>query len=190
MQLTDTTPKTRDKIVPRIYVALPNVGTADVNLSLDDSPVETHLIEDILVFYAYDVGSHYEIVSRKDLTSLGMEKHELHELALQNLRALNLEVRAHKGDRAYMLTCGGNYEATLILLPEIWNSVHSMVEGRIIAVVPARDILYFTGDASHENLADLRRWTSKMIESAEKPLSRAFIRWDGESWSPYRGYAE
>lgn len=190
MQLAEASSKTRDKIVPRIYVALPKVGSADVDLSHADSPVETHLFGDILVFYAYDVGSHYEIVSHKDLAALGIEKAELHELALTNLRALNLEVRAHKGDRIFMLTCGGNYEATLILLPEIWSSVSEMVSGAIVASVPARDILYFTGDASPEFISDLRMWTSKMIESAEKPLSRMFIRWTGDNWIPYKGFAE
>ena len=46
-----------------------------------------------------------------------------------------------------MLTAGGNYEATLILLPEVWESVAEMVSGQIVAAVPARDVLYFTGDA-------------------------------------------
>jgi hypothetical protein len=88
-----------------------------------------------------------------------------------------------------MLTAGGNYEATLILLPEIWESVSQMVSGHIVAAVPARDLLYVTGDADPENLADMRRWTSKAIEQVDKPLSRTFIRWTGARWEEYAGYA-
>lgn len=102
---------------------------------------------------------------------------------------MKLEVLAHKGDRIVMLTAGGNYEATLLLLPEVWESVSSMVSGHIVAAVPARDIIYVTGDASDEDLADLRRWTSQMIEKADKPLSRTFVRWTGSQWEAYEGYA-
>jgi uncharacterized protein YtpQ (UPF0354 family) len=186
----DTSSQSLDRVVPRIYVALPDAGTADVTLSKADSPVERRLVADLLAFYAFDAGSHYTIVANRDLERLGTTPDELHDRALRNLRALKLEVRAHKGDRIIMLTAGGNYEATLILLPEIWESVSQMVSGRIVAAVPARDVLYFTGDADAENLADMRRWTSKALEQVDKPLSRAFIRWTGAHWENYTGYAQ
>jgi uncharacterized protein YtpQ (UPF0354 family) len=182
--------KTLDRIMPRIYVALPDPGAADVTLTKAESPVERRLVADLLVFYAFDAESHYEIVSYRDLEQLGVTAEELHHRALQNLRRLKLDVRAHKGDRIIMLTAGGNYEATLILLPEIWASVSQMVSGGLIAAVPARDVLYFTGDSDRENLADMRRWTSKALEEVDKPLSRAFIRWTGTDWVEYSGYAQ
>jgi uncharacterized protein YtpQ (UPF0354 family) len=189
MNLADESSKKLSTVVPRIYVALPKAGSADVTLSELDSPIERRLVADLIIFYAFDVGSHYEIVSKKDLGRLGITKDELHDRALQNLRELKLEVRANQGGRVMMLTAGGNYEATLLLLPEIWDSVAQMVSGQIIASVPARDILYVTGDADAENLADLRRWTSKMIEQADKPLSRVFLRWNGVEWEEYSGFA-
>ena len=176
--------------MPRIYVAIPDAGAADITLSKADSPVERRLVADLLIFYAFDAGAHYEIVAYRDLEQLGITADELHERALLNLRELKLEVRAHKGDRIIMLTAGGNYEATLILLPEIWESVSPMVSGHLVAAVPARDLLYVTGDADPENLADMRRWTSKALEQVDKPLSRAFIRWTGVHWEEYTGHAQ
>jgi uncharacterized protein YtpQ (UPF0354 family) len=159
-------------------------------LSAADSPVERHLVADLLVFYAFDAGSHYEIISHKNLRELGVTADELHARALQNLRRLQLDVRAHKGDRILMLTAGGNYEAALILLPEIWESVAEMVSGRIVAAVPARDLLYVTGDADSEDLASMRSLTSKALEKVEKPLSRVFICWVGAHWEEYTGFAQ
>lgn len=176
--------------MPRIYVALPDVGAADITLSKADSPVERRLVADLLVFYAFDLGSCYRIISHADLERLAVTPDELHERAIRNLRDLKLEVRAHTGDRIIMLTAGGNYEATLLLLPEIWESVAEMVAGRIVAAVPARDVVYFTGDADRENLADMRKWTSKAIEQMDKPLSRAFIRWTVTGWEEYSGFAQ
>jgi uncharacterized protein YtpQ (UPF0354 family) len=190
MNLADQSAKTVEKIVPRIYVALPRTGEAGTTLSPENSPVQRRLVADLVIFYAFDVGAHYEIVSNKDLTRLDITPDELHDRALTNLRELKLEVRAHKGERTLMLTAGGNYEATLVLLPEVWGSVSPMVSGQIVALVPARDVLLFTGDADPENLADMRRLTSKTLEHADKPLSRVFIRWMENQWEEYTGYAE
>jgi hypothetical protein len=41
---------TLEFVVPRIYVALPSVGSADVTLDQNDSPVERRLVADILIF--------------------------------------------------------------------------------------------------------------------------------------------
>src|SRR5262249_5928147 len=186
----DASAKSLERLVPRIYVALPDAGAADITLSQADSPVERRLVADLVIFYAFDAGSHYQIVAHRDLEQLGMTADELHERALVNLRGLKLDVRAHKGNRIIMLTAGGNYEATLILLPEIWGSVSQMVSGQIIAAVPARDVLDFTGGADREDLADMRRLTSRALEQVDKPLSRTFIRWTGAQWQEYTGYAE
>jgi uncharacterized protein YtpQ (UPF0354 family) len=181
--------RTLEFVVPRICVALPKAGDADVSLSREASLVDRHLVGDLHVLYAFDMDSHYVLVAQRDLTRIGVSDEELHERAMWNLRALKVEVRAHKRDRIFMLTAGGNYEATLLLLPEVWESVSSMVSGRIVAAVPARDVLYITGDADIEDLACLRRWTSQAIEKVDKPLSRIFIRWTGTEWEKFEGYA-
>lgn len=185
----DESTRTLASVVPRIYVNLPKGVSADTTLSAEDSPVERDLVADLVIFYAFDVGSHYELVANRDLVRLGVSPYELHEHALANLRAVNLEVRAHQGERTMMLTTGGNYEATLILLPEIWESIAEMVRGQIVVSVPGRDLLLVAGDADPENLAELRRVTSNAIERAEKPLSRAFLRWNGAQWEHYSGFA-
>lgn len=182
--------QTLEYVFPRIYVALPNVGEADMKLSADDSPVERKLVADLLVLYAFDLDSHFQLVANHDLSRLGVSADELHARSLANLRALNLDIRAHQGDRCIMLTAGGNFEATLLLLPEVWESVQSMVTGNMVASVPARDLLFLTGDAVPENLADLRSVTSKALENVDKPLSRQFLQWANGVWSEYAGFAD
>jgi len=179
---------TLDFVVPRIYVALPNSGPADVTLAHENSPVEQSLVADLVIFYAFDFDTHYQILANRDLPRLGVSVEELHNRAVQNLRALKLEVRAHSGDRVIMLTAGGNYEATLLLLSEVWESVAAMTTGQLIVSVPARDLIFATGDSAKENLGELRRVTSKALEQAAKPLSRAFLQWDGQGWQKYKGF--
>ena len=188
-ELDDDSKKNLGTVYPRIYLALPNTGQADVTLTLDDSPVEMPLIADLIVLYGFDLGSCFVLVARRDLARLGVTPDELHRHAIANLRALDLRVEAHQGDRTMMLTAGGDYEATLLLLPEIWESVAPMAPGRLVVSVPARDVVYFTGDADPMNLGDLRSWTSKALEQVDKPLSRALLVWTGSAWQEHTGYA-
>lgn len=190
MQFADITAKTADKIVPRIYVALPSTGAPTTTLAGEHALVQRSVVADLMVFYAFDIGTHYELISQKDLTRLGLTEDALHDTAIENLRALNLQVRANAGDGMYLLTAGGNSEATLLLLPEVWESVAPMVDGDLVVSVPARDAICFTGDATHENLAGLRRATSYILEQARHPLSRVFLRRIDGEWTEYSGFAE
>jgi uncharacterized protein YtpQ (UPF0354 family) len=178
-----------EKVYPRLFAVLPKASAPDIVLSRDDSPVERLFLADVVIFYAFDLGSRFEIVSYRMLRELGVTDSDLHEKAKGNLRALNLEVKAHQGAGYVMLTAGGNFEATLLLLPEIWESVAEMVKGDVIASVPSRDVLIFTGAANDEDIAILRSATSKVLEQADKALSRAFFRRVSNSWTIYEGFA-
>lgn len=177
-------------VLPRIYVSLPNVGPAEVTLKAEDSPVERHLAADLMILYAFDMDTHFQLVAQRDLARLNVSAEDLHQRALANLRALKLQVHAHPGEHFMMLSADGNYEATLTLLPELWESVGGIIEGNIVVAVPARDVILVAGDSRPENLSELRRVTSLMLEQVEKPLSRAFLQWDGAGWKAYRGHAE
>jgi uncharacterized protein YtpQ (UPF0354 family) len=177
-------------IFPRMYVALPDSGSADITLSNDDWPAETRLGADVRVWYAYDMDSHFEIISHLGLKDLGMSAEELHQLAIYNLDSLNLEIRAHQNGPFHMLTAGGNFEATLLLLPHVWEFVASMVHGRVVSVIPARDLIFYTGEADVEGLSEMRKQTSRMLEMADKPLSRQFFVRVGDEWELYTGHAD
>lgn len=112
MSTTDRT--TLEYVVPRIYAALPDVGKTDITLSVEDSPVARTLVADLHILYAFELDTHYTLVAQRDLARLNVSNEELHQRSLTNLRALNLEVKTHKGDRVFMLTAGGNHEATLL----------------------------------------------------------------------------
>ena len=151
-------------------------------MSGDDAPVLKKFIADMVLVYAFDMGDHFEWVAQRDLKTLGISEDELHALAIKNLRALNLEIGAKRAERVMMLTAGGDYEAALLLLPDVWTSVGGMVEGAVVIGVPARDVLYVAGDSKPENLADLEAYTAHSLANVDKPLSRHLLRWTGSTW--------
>jgi len=183
-------PEDRESIVPRFYVALPKNGPADIEMSSEDAPVMRPFLADLLIAYAYDMGTHYTLVPYRDLAKLDLTEQGLHDCAISNFRNLKCPMETHGGSPVFMLTAGGNYEATAVLLPEVCASLSALVSGRLVAALAARDLLFFTGDSRVEDVGRLRAVTSQGLEKADKPLSRNFIVWNGDEWEPYRGYAE
>ncbi|MCM8543530.1 MAG: DUF1444 family protein [Lentisphaeraceae bacterium] len=174
--------KTLKNLFPRIYIDLGCEGDeADIELSHEDSPVEKKLIGDLIVFYAFDMETHFEILSLGEFDAFDLDNEGLHQLALNNLRNLNLDIQVHQSEHLNMLTAGGDYEAALILLSEIWDSVSSMVDGDLLVSVPTRDIIYFTG-SSPENTESIKAYTSKMVEEGDKPLSNMIFRRKEDFW--------
>ena len=96
---------------------------------------------DLAVVYAYDDGKIFKLLQKKDIPkSYSIDK--IHSIALDNLRHyLSNHLDRHYlqyGGMAY--TCGGNFEASLILLPEIWDELQEHIEGSIVFIIPAQDV--------------------------------------------------
>ena len=174
---------------PRFYPILPRGGTVDIHFSESDSPAERSFLADLILFYAFDLGDHFELVSNSARRELQVSEEDLHSAAVQNMRALELKIECHDLNGACMLSAGGNFEATLLLLPELWESEQFSIPPDVVVSVPARDILLFSSCAPGD-ITQLRRLTSRAIEKAEKPLSRHFFTRRNGDWCLYRGYAE
>lgn len=55
-----------------------------------------------------------------------------------------------------MLVADGNYEASLLLADEIWQSKQIPVKGDYVVAIPSRDTLLITGSEDVENLAKIK----------------------------------
>jgi len=60
-------------------------------------------------------------------------------------------------DGYYMLTAGGNYEASLLLADSIWNQENFPVDGELVTAIPARDVLLITGSNHKEGIDQMRK---------------------------------
>jgi uncharacterized protein YtpQ (UPF0354 family) len=171
-------------IFPRLYPSLPSVGEADVTLSHDDSPVETPFAGDVIIFYGYDEGSAYDIISNRTLQKLDITKDWLHQLSIENLSKTEKEIQLHKADGFSFVTCDGDLEASLILHTGIWDYIEAQIGEDILASVPARDTLLVSGISRFE-ISALKKKTCEYLEMAQRPISLSlFSRLNG-SWQLY-----
>lgn len=108
---------------------------------------------DLFIFYAADTEYNIEYLQQKHLQELGIVKDELRQIAIENLGNM-LEIKKHDGDLMYMITAGGSYEASIILM-NVWNKETFPVKGNIVVGIPTRDMLLITGSENSEGLHKL-----------------------------------
>jgi uncharacterized protein YtpQ (UPF0354 family) len=116
------------------------------------------------------------------MDELELTPDSLHALAVSNLpnRIPPLEVHGESPRR--MATCGGNFEATLLLHEGLWEHVSSDTKGDILAVVPARDMLVISDSAWDGALDFLSGIVNQEFEDKRYLLSKAVLARRGGTW--------
>lgn len=119
------------------------------------------LNEDLVIVYAEDTPQNIRYFGPKDLQEVGVQKDQLRALAIDNLRRILPPPEAVNGPLISMLTAGGDYVPSLLLLDEIWSGDKLDVEGEIVVAIPTRDVLIFTGSNNKEGVKKLRELAKK-----------------------------
>jgi uncharacterized protein YtpQ (UPF0354 family) len=146
-------------------------------------PYSEHLCGDLWIVYAEDLPERIRTVQLRELAEIGVSGSDIRELATQNLRKVMAPTKQHGDGPWYMLTAGGDYTASLLLFDSLWDGLAESVDGDVVAVVPARDVLFFTGSSSVEGLAAIRERSEKVLNSGNYLISGTLLvrregRWD------------
>lgn len=166
------------------------------NQQYKNAGVQAHLCADPLaadlcVVYIIEWPQSISFLSSQDLGSLEMTQEEMAERAHRNLRGayeqaeLGVLTLENEGITTYKLTAGGIFASSLPLIPEVPKQFAARVEGDLLAVVPARDELFFAGTEHPLDVTMLRLMGEKLFEEERHPVSRSLIAWLGGSWKAY-----
>lgn len=134
-------------IVP-IVKCIAEQGSPDktVTLPLEHSPVIHPFASDIGVLYAFDRPDRFEYMSNRQVKSLGYSAEQLYEQAVRNLPSRLPEIKLHDcGSGLFGFTAGGDFEASLLLIDDLWEQMADRLPGNALAAVPSRDLLFFIG---------------------------------------------
>jgi uncharacterized protein YtpQ (UPF0354 family) len=126
----------------------------------------------LVVVYAEDTPTNIRYFSPEMLAKAGVGRDQLRALAVENLRRLLPKVEFHKGELFTMLTAGGNYEASLLLLDDLWTGGGLEVDGEIVVAVPSRDVLLVTGSKNKEGIAQLRDAAAELFDEGSYTLTK------------------
>lgn len=153
-------------IKPRAWLAQSQLAAAHAtpfDFVTDDLNTE------LVVVYVEDDKRNLRYLSAAQLAEFGLTQQELRPLALENLMRLLPQIQLHSTGPVSMLTAGGNYEASLLLVKEFWSAGKVQVAGEIVVAVPSRDVVLITGSANPEGLAQLQK-----LARASRPAKASF----------------
>jgi hypothetical protein len=151
-------------------------------------PVTKSLGNGLLVNYLVDAGHRFTYVSYDSMSDASLTEEDLHRTATSNLAKIaesRLSVRAYDG--FYVVTMGGHFEASLLLIDDLWNgSFRSVVPGQYVVAIPARDILAFGDAASGPAMGGLRALIQRSRENHvdHRITDTLYVR-SGAVWQPF-----
>lgn len=142
----------------------------EFSLEGEDALVYKDFAPGLGVFYALDEGSMFTYVQFKHLPE-GMNVDVLHETAVLNMaKAFSEDIKMYgvEGD-VLMLTNGGDFEATLMLLDELWPQMESHFEDSVCVAVPAKDLIFISATHQEEGREVLRKLVRRYFNEQETP---------------------
>jgi uncharacterized protein YtpQ (UPF0354 family) len=173
-----------ERIVPVIKVIADDAdGSHVLELQDEQAPVSKSFAGNLIVMYAEDLPSHFAYLSKKRVRELGLDMEELHSLAVRNLSHRVPQIKIHGAGPHYMVTAGGNFEATLLLHPSLWDSLSTHLQGAPMAAVPTRDLLFVTGTESEEGRAFLKKMAEQEHEDKRYALSKLLFVKGDDAWA-------
>jgi len=161
---------------------IPIVKDAEYVQSFGQITVFEHFVADMYCVYAIDWEDRTESLSRTIMESLGLEQTTLRNFAVENLKAILPPVECHGDGPWFLLSAGTDYVASLLFFDDLWDQLTEMVQGDPIAVVPARDVLLFTGAASNEGITAIRCKAEEIVSRGDHVVSSTLLRRSGGKW--------
>ncbi|MEI6147718.1 MAG: DUF1444 family protein [bacterium] len=101
--------------------------------------------DQLVILYAQDSPKNIRYLKPEDVTELKIPREALRPLACDNLRRLLPKIELMGTNGLYMMTAGGAYESSLLLLDSIWTNHQFTVKGDYVVAIPTRDLLLIGG---------------------------------------------
>jgi uncharacterized protein YtpQ (UPF0354 family) len=142
----------------------PNVATEEFN-------------KELVIVYALDDPKRMRYLMTDELD--GIERDNLKTLALENLVRIMPKIEMRSDGNVAMMTAGGDYGASLLLLDSIWTDGQVKVKGDIVVAIPARDVVLVTGSQNRTGLKQMREAVAKLAEGPYRLTTALFVYRNG-----------
>lgn len=154
-----------------------------------ESVVVHPFVADLFLVLAFDGEHTQHLATRKTLERLGIDEDGVVARAVSNLATKVAEVEQRtldeEGPRIGMLVSGGDLEASLLLLDDVWARVALGLEGEIVACVPARDVMLFADAASEGAVARMGEIADEILEEGDHVISPTLLRRTVRGWERF-----
>ena len=184
----------RTRIVPVIKDRPWLEETRQALLSRGAKEVPEHVYEDfspdLIVLYAEDSPRNIRYLGPKDLELAKIERSELRALACENLKRLLPKIERHGTNGLYIITAGGAYEASLLLLDSIWSKGQMDVTGDVVVAVPTRDLLLVTGSQNRQGIETVRHLAKEASTGGSYRLTQKLFVYRSGRFTEFKANTE
>jgi uncharacterized protein YtpQ (UPF0354 family) len=146
-------------------------------------------VADLHLVLAFDGEHTQHLATHRTIERLGIDEDQILTLARENLATKVAEVEQRtlddEGPRVGVLVTGGDLEASLLLLDDVWARVALELEGDVVACVPARDVVLFADTASDGAIARMGEIADEILEDGDHVISPTLLRRTPRGWERY-----
>jgi hypothetical protein len=184
-------PEAGTRKLPDITSIVPTIKEETyINLSrksANEGPtfVHEHFVADLWIVYAIDSADAISTLPTTEFVELKLNLAELKQLAIENLKRILPPIERHGEGPIYTLTAGSDYVASLLLFEDLWAEQAEIVDGEIVAAVPARGALLFTGSKSSRAIIELRQSVAQLTQTAGYLISTTMLRRSSDGWKAF-----
>ena len=154
------------------------LSNTEKGISLVFEPYNPQLV----IVYVEDAETNLRYLTPEDFEKLSISKDSLRKLAIKNLRAVLPQVERHENKGVFMVTAGGIYEASLLLLPTLWTAENFAVNGQMVVGIPTRDLLLVTGSKHQAGIAKIKEVIAESYPAGSYPISNQLFKWTGQKF--------
>lgn len=159
------------------------VGVTDSTKSL---PIFEKYNDELLIVYAEDNEKSIRYFTQNEFNKLHISRDSLAVVALDNLDRILAKAERTGNNGRYMVTAGGTYESSMLLLNSFWSNKNFPVKGDIVVTIPNRDVLLITGCKDKPNLDWIRVRAQESYDSGSYQISSSLFRWNGKKFSKFK----
>lgn len=141
--------------------------------------------QDLIILYAEDSPKNIRYLVPKDLETAKIDRAGIRQLACKNLKDLLPKIEQRGANGLYILTAGGDYEASLLLLDSIWTNTQIEVKGDIVVAIPTRDLLLVTGSQDREGIEKVKRMVKEASNGGAYRLTQKLFIYRRGSFSEF-----
>ncbi|MFT3701773.1 MAG: DUF1444 family protein [Agriterribacter sp.] len=149
-------------------------------------PMVTEKYNDqLIIAYAEDSKNSIKYLTEDNFKTLSISKDTLKSIALRNFDKIIPNIQRQGGNGLFMITAGGDYEASIILLSSIWTRENFPVDGDFIVAIPNRDMLIVTGSKNKTGITKIKEIVADSYKTENYQVSDKLFKWTGNKFEKY-----
>lgn len=180
------------ELYPDINMIVPVMKGEDYIDNLPQQPdgnkpiVAEHFAADIWILYGLKFDDWISFLTEDELRILQLQVSELRPIAVGNLKRMIPELKIYGKGPIRVIEADGDLEAGLLLVDKLWEDLEGEVNANIVAAIPCKGYLLFTGSESPEEIEKTRNFVNETYEEAYGISKTLLIRID-RKWKPFDG---